>query len=408
MIDKSMTDTAVRSTGMQKCFSEAKINGLTLRNRIIKAGTFEGKTPTGLPTPELTELHRRIGQGGTAMTTIAYCAAENNGRLHADMMYMNEYVREPLSTMIATIKTTGTRVSAQLCHSGAMSKNKEMDGWMSSGPSFGPNMLGMAYGKFFSAGMTRPQIRERVQTIGRAAAFMKSVGLDAIEIHFGHGYGISQFMSPITNRRTDEYGGSVANRMRFPLEVLAAVRKAVGDDFPLLGKISMSDGVRGGVTYAESIEMAGMLDDGGLDCVIPSDGTSSMNPMLLFHGDSIQPGLVEHEKNPLMKVGLKMIGPKLFRNYPYRETYLIENALRIRDRVKKGGVCYIGGVSSNESIEKVMSSGFDFIQLGRPLLFDPDFVKNAQANADYVNGCTHCNQCAGLIDAPGGIRCVLK
>ena len=84
-----MNDTAA----LQKCFSEAKINGLTLRNRIIKAGTFEGKTPTGLPTPELTELHRRIGEGGTAMTTLAYCAAENNGRLHADMMYMNEYVR---------------------------------------------------------------------------------------------------------------------------------------------------------------------------------------------------------------------------------------------------------------------------------------------------------------------------
>ena len=215
-------------------------------------------------------------------------------------------------------------------------------------------------------------------------------------------------MSPITNRRTDEYGGSVANRMRFPLEVLAAVRKAVGDDFPLLGKTSMSDGVRGGTTYEDSLQMAAMFDEGGLDCLIPSDGTSSMNPMLLFHGDSIQPGLVEHEKNPIMKMGLKMIGPKLFRNYPYHETYLIENALRIRDQVKKGSVCYIGGVSSNESIAKVMNGGFDFIQLGRPLLFDPDFVKNAQANENYVNGCTHCNQCAGLIDAPGGIRCTMN
>ena len=82
--------------------------------------------------------------------------------------------------------------------------------------------------------------------------------------------------------------------------------------------------------------------------------------------------------------------------------------MRIRDRVKKGAVCYIGGVSSNESIARVMGAGFDFIQLGRPLLFDPDFVKNAQAQADYVNGCTHCNQCAGLIEAPGGIRCVLR
>lgn len=398
----------MENAALTKCFSEAKLNGLTLRNRIIKAGTFEGKSPGGFPSPELTELHRRIGEGGTAMTTFAYCAAENNGRLHADMMYMDEYVRGPLSQMIQTVKTSGTRVSGQLCHAGGFSKNREMDGWLAKGPSFGLNMLGMANGMFFCAAMSKPQIRERVATMGRAAAFMKSVGFDAIEIHFGHGYGLSQFISPKTNRRTDEYGGSLVNRMRFPLEVLESVRKAVGDDFPILGKISMSDGVRGGVTYAESQDMAAMLDNAGLDCLIPSDGTSSMNPMLLFHGDSMLPGMLKQEKNPVMKIGLHMVGPKLFRDYPYRETYLIENARRIRDKVKRGAVCYIGGVSSNDSIAKVMGDGFDFIQLGRPLLFDPDFVRNAQADAGYVNGCTHCNQCATLIEAPGGIRCVLK
>jgi 2,4-dienoyl-CoA reductase-like NADH-dependent reductase (Old Yellow Enzyme family) len=397
-----MTDT------LQKCFSEAKINGLSLKNRILKAGTFEGKTPAGLPTAELTEFHRRIGEGGTAMTTFAYCAAENNGRLHADMMYMDEYVRDALTDSIKTIKTSGTKVSGQLCHAGSMSKNTEMDGYFSKGPSFGLNMLGMAQGRFFCTGMTRPQIRARVQAIARAAAFMKSVGFDAIEIHFGHGYGISQFISPITNRRNDEYGGSVAKRMRFPLEVLAAVRKAVGDDFPLLGKISMSDGVRGGVSYEDSLEVASLLDQGGLDCLIPSDGTSSMNPMLLFHGDSIQEGLVEHEKNPIMKFGLKMIGPKLFRDYPYVDNYLLEKAKRIRDQVKQGQVCYIGGASTNAAMIEIMNAGFDFIQLGRPLLFDPDFVKNAMADADYKNACTHCNKCAGLIEAPGGIRCVLR
>lgn len=396
------------SDALKKCFSEARINSLNLRNRIIKAGTFEGKTPGGYPTPELTELHRRIGEGGTAMTTFAYCAAENNGRLHADMMYMDEYLRDAITASINTIKTTGAKVSGQLCHSGAMSKNSEADGCFSQGPSFGLNLLGMSQGRFFCTAMSRPQIRERTQTIARAAAFMKSVGFDAIEIHFGHGYGISQFISPITNRRSDEYGGSVAKRMRFPLEVLAAVRKAVGDDFPLLGKISMSDGVRGGVTYEDSLEVASLLDKGGLDCLIPSDGTSSMNPMLLFHGDSIQPGLVEHERNPLMKVALKMIGPKLFRDYPYVDNYLLDKAKRIRDEVKQGQVCYVGGASTNAAIEAVMGAGFDFIQLGRPLLFDPDFVKNAMADDQYRNGCTHCNQCAGLIEAPGGIRCVLR
>jgi 2,4-dienoyl-CoA reductase-like NADH-dependent reductase (Old Yellow Enzyme family) len=391
---------------LQRCFSAAKLNGLSLRNRIIKASTFEGKSPGGLPSAELTELHRRIGEGGTAMTTLAYCSAENDGRLHSEMMYMDEYVRGPLSDMLRTIKTTGARVSGQLCHAGGFSKNRKLDGWMVKGPSFGLNSLGMPHGMFFCGTLTKAQIRARVATIGRAAAFMKSVGFDAIEIHFGHGYGLSQFISPKTNRRTDEYGGSLANRMRFPLEVLECVRKAVGDDFPLLGKISMSDGVRGGVTYAESLEIAVMLDDGGLDCVIPSDGTSSMNPMLLFHGDSLLPGMLENERNPLLRIGLRMMGPKLFRDYPYRETYLIENARRIREKVKKGCVCYIGGVSSNESIARVMSEGFDFIQLGRPLLFDPDFVKHAQADPAYVNGCTHCNRCATLIEAPGGIRCV--
>ena len=396
------------NAALQKCFSEAKLNGLTLRNRIIKAGTFEGKTPGGLPSPELTELHRRIGEGGTAMTTLAYCAAENNGRLHADMMYMDEYLRGPLSALIATVKTTGAKVAGQLCHAGGFSKNRELEGCMAMGPSFGLNMLGAANGMLFCGALSRPQIRERVKTMGRAAAFMKSVGFDAIEIHFGHGYGISQFISPITNRRTDEYGGSLANRMRFPLELLEAVRYAVGDDFPLLGKISMSDGVKGGVTYDESAKIAAMLDEAGLDCVIPSDGTSSMNPMLLFHGDSILPGMLAQEKNLLMKVGLRLLGPKLFRDYPYRETYLLERARRIRESVKRGAVCYIGGASSNESIARVMAEGFDFVQLGRPLLFDPDFVKNAQADAGYVNGCTHCNLCATLIDAPGGIRCVLR
>lgn len=393
---------------LQKCFSEARLNGLTLRNRIIKAGTFEGKTPGGLPTPALTELHRRIGVGGTAMTTIAYCAAENDGRLNENMMYMEEYVRVLLSATIATIKTSGTRVAGQLCHAGGFSKNAQLSSWLPKGPSFGINTLGAAQGRPFCTALSVAEIRQRVATMGRAAGFMKEIGFEAIEIHFGHGYGLSQFISPITNKRTDAYGGTLEKRMRFPLEVLAAVRAAVGDEFPLLGKISMSDGVPGGVSYEDSPRIAALFDQAGLDCVIPSDGTSSMNPMLLFHGDSILPGMLEHEKNPLLKLGLRVVGPKLFRYYPYRETYLLDNARRIRDQVKRGQVCYIGGVSSNESIVRVMEAGFDFIQLGRPLLFDPDFVLHAQADAGYVNGCTHCNLCATLIEAPGGIRCVLR
>lgn len=393
---------------LNKSFESARLNGLTLRNRFIKAGTFEGKTPAGLPSQELVDFHMRIAEGGVGMTTLAYLAAENNGRLHENAMYMDEYLREPLSRMIAAVQATGAKMSGQLCHAGGFSKNKQMTLRRPKGPSFGINSYGIAAGYPFCSALSVAEIKARVQEIGRAAGFMKLVGFDAIEIHFGHGYGISQFISPKTNKRSDEYGGSLINRMRFPLEVLESVRKAVGDDFPLLGKISMSDGVKGGVSYEEGIEVAGLLDDAGLDCVIPSDGTSSMNPMKLFHGETLLDGMIKEEKNPVMKLGLRVVGPKLFRYYPYEDNYLMPHSLKIRERVKRGAVCYVGGVSNNESVARAMSAGFDFVQLGRGLIYDPDFVRNAQADSNYRNGCTHCNRCATLIESEGGIRCVLR
>ncbi|MGH0034621.1 MAG: NADH:flavin oxidoreductase [Myxococcota bacterium] len=390
---------------LQKCFSEARIRGLTLRNRLIKAATFEGKCEGGVPSAELMRLHERIGEGGIGMTTLAYCAAEGDGRIHENMMFMHEGIRGELGELIRRVHATGARVSGQLGHCGNFSKNRDFQGRRPLGPSRGLNPLGLTYGLPFAGALTVPQIRERVATFARAAAFMVDVGFDAIEIHFGHGYGISQFISPLTNRRKDDYGGPLVNRMRFGLEVLEAVRRAVGDDFPLLGKISMTDGVRGGTSVDDAVEISGMLESGGLDVIICSGGSSSMNPMLLFHGDSMLPGLLEQEKSPLMRMGMKMAGERMFRSYPYRETYFLEQASRIRERVQCG-VCYIGGVCTSDSIRTVMGAGFDFIQLGRGLIYDPDLPKRAAGDPHYVNGCSHCNRCATLIEAPGGILCV--
>ncbi len=396
-----MTDSLAR------CFSEARIRGLVLRNRLIKAATSLGKTPGGVPTPEFVRVHERIGQGGVGMTTLAYCAAENDGRLHENMLYMHEGIRPQLEALIERVHATGAAVAGQLGHCGGFSKNRELTGRRPLGPSRGWNSLGLAHGLPFTGALSVAQILERVATFARAAEFMKSVGFDAIEIHFGHGYGIGQFISPRTNKRTDAYGGTLANRMRFALEVLEAVRLAVGDDYPLLGKISMHDGVSGGIGWDDSVEIAAMLEKGGLDVVVCSAGTSSMNPMMIFRGDSLLPGMLENEPSRFMRLALKLAGGRLFRSYPYEELYFLDRARRIRERVQCG-VCYIGGVCSSESIRAVMAEGFDFIQLGRSLLFDPDFPRRAARDPEHRNGCTHCNRCATLIEAPGGVYCVLR
>jgi 2,4-dienoyl-CoA reductase-like NADH-dependent reductase (Old Yellow Enzyme family) len=295
-----------------------------------------------------------------------------------------------------------------MTHCGNFSKNRKLQRLKRPlGPSRQFNMLGAPSGMPFAGAMTIADIDYLVQTYHDAALLMKETGFDAAEIHFSHGYGISQFISPKTNRRTDEYGGSLANRMRLPLRVLEAVRKAVGDDFPLLGKMGMTDGIKDGLHIDEAIEVAAMLDAGGIDALICSGGTSSFNPMVYFRGETLDKGLIEVEKNPIMKLGLKLIGPKMFRYYPYEELYFLEDAKRIRDRVNCQMI-YIGGCTDVACIDKVMSEGFDFIQLGRPLIKDPAFVNNARTNPDYKNGCTHCNRCASLIEAPGGVYCPLN
>jgi 2,4-dienoyl-CoA reductase-like NADH-dependent reductase (Old Yellow Enzyme family) len=390
---------------LDKCFSSAKLNSLELRNRIIKAATFEGMSAKGKPKDSLGVFHSRLAEGGIGMTTLAYCGAESNGRVMDSMLYMDEQIKPQLQQIISDVHSHGAKVSGQLSHCGHFSKNKDFKGRRPLGPSFGINSVGIASGMPFAGALTIPQIKERVQTFARAALFMQQTGFDAIEIHFGHGYGISQFISPRTNKRKDEYGGSLENRMRFALEVLAAVRAAVGDDFPILGKISMMDGVGDGIKIDDAVEIAKMLDKGGIDGIITSGGTSSMNPMLMFRGDTLLNGMIEQEQNPLMRFGLKLVGPKLFRQYPYQDTYFLPEAQRIRDAVACA-VVYIGGCNSNADIERVMSAGFDFIQLGRSLIHDPDFVKHAMADVNYKNGCSHCNKCATLIEHPDGIRCV--
>lgn len=398
------------SDNLQRAFQPAMLGKLELRNRLIKAGTFEGKTPDGVPGKQLLDFHMKIAEGGIGMTTLAYCATESDGRLHDQMMFMHEGIRPQLTDTIHKLRATGARVSGQMAHCGNFSKNTNLTRLKRPmGPSKQINMLGLPSGMPFAGAMTHAQIDDMILTFYDAGVFMKSVGFDAIELHMGHGYGLSQFISPRTNRRTDEYGGSLVNRMRLPLRALEAVRKAVGDDFPIIAKISLMDGVRDGLQQDESVKSAGMLDEAGIDGVITSGGTSSMNVMKMFRGPSIVHGMIEQEKNILMKTGLKILGPKMFRNYPYEELYFMEGAQQVREVMKNAKLIYIGGCSTMDSFEKVMSAGVDFVQLGRPLLADPAYTNHAkaalEAGKSYSSGCTHCNRCVALIDAPGGIRC---
>ncbi|NRB41797.1 MAG: NADH:flavin oxidoreductase [Pseudomonadales bacterium] len=393
---------------LTRCFESAQLNGLTLKNRFIKAGTFEGKSPLGLPNDLYSQFHMAMAEGGVGMTTLGYCATEADGRINENMLYMDEYLRPSISTLIEQLHAAGTKVSGQMGHCGGFSKNKQLKRKRPRGPQFGINLLGFPYGMLFTDKMSLEDIDEMVQSYHDAAVFMQSVGFDCIEIHFGHGYGLCQFMSPKTNKRKDEYGGSLENRMRLPLRALAAVRKAVGDDFPIIGKISLTEGVRGGLHYDDAIAIGKMLDAAGIDGLVTSGGTSTMNPMIMFRGDNILQPLIKAEKNLLMKLILRLVGPSMFRDYPYKELYFLQQAKRLREAVSCNMI-YVGGASCNDSFAELMLAGFDFIQLGRGLLADSDLVNLAQQAAEkslpYKSRCVHCNECVATIEHVDGIHC---
>ncbi len=395
------------SPTVKKYLSAATLGGLTLRNRLIKAATAEGLTPNGVPGDELTGFHRAIGKGGAGMTTLAYCAAEADGRLHEDMMFMHEGIRAPLETLIREVKHTGAAISGQLVHCGGFTKNRQLQRSRPLAPSFGVNLLGAARGMVFCDAMSESDIRALVRSYADAASFMCSVGFDAIELHFGHGYGLCQFISPASNKRRDRYGGVLVNRMRLPLEVLAAVRLAVGDAFPIIGKISLTEGTRNGLGVDEAVEVTAMLDQAGIDGIVTSGGSSAGNPMILFRGDNILKPLLAAEANPMMRGAMRLTAPFMFKNYPYEPLYFLDHAKRVRDRVSCK-IIYVGGVTTADDLAVLMREGFDFVQLGRALLIDPDMPLKMLSDENFESRCNHCNECVATIEHSDGVHCTQR
>ncbi len=393
---------------LQKLFSPAQINGLAMKNRIIKAATFEAMLDDNNNiSNRCIDFHERFAKGGVAMTTLAYCAPEADGRMIDSYLYVREEIRPQLQKLADRIHAHGCMLSGQIAHCGGFSRNKKLIRKRPVAPSTQFSSVGMLYGNFFTMTMDKATMEEVARSYADCGRIMKESGFDAVELHFGHGYLLSQYISPLTNKRKDEYGGSIENRMRYPLEVLAAVREAVGDQFPILAKITMYDDLKGGISPEDGINSAILLDKAGIDGIILSAGTSSQNPMLVFRGGSIMPGLLQYEKSAIMRLGIRLVGRSMFRNYPYRELYLLDIAKSIRAAVRCN-LIYVGGATEVESLEKVMDAGFDFVQLGRPLLRDPNMVQHLEElNSHYINGCDHCNRCVAFMNDPAGIRCVL-
>ena len=379
-------------------FSPAKLGPLTLRNRIIKAATFEAATPHALVTDDLVNYHRRPAAGGVGMTTVAYCAVSPGGRTEGRQIWMRPPAVAGLRRLTDAIHAEGAAISAQIGHAGPVADSRS-----NKATALAPVRFFNPIAMKFAKRATRADIDDVIAAHANAARLAIDAGFDAIEIHLGHNYFCSSFLSPLINRRDDEFGGSLENRAKVARGVVQAVRRAVEKDgagrIAVTAKLNMADGVRGGISTEESLRTARWLqEDGGLDALELTAGSSLVNPMYLFRGDAPVKEFAGAFKPPL-RWGIRMTGKKFLREYPYREAYLLRDAQLFRAELTMP-LILLGGITNRETMDKAMAEGFDFVAMGRALLAEPDLLNRIQADGDahtVKSVCTHCNQCMTTI-----------
>lgn len=386
-------------TGPPEVFAPARLGPVRLRNRIIKAATFEGLTPRGLVTDELIEFHRGVAAGGAAMTTVAYCAVAPEGRTERRQLVMRPEALPGLRRLTDAVHREGAAASAQLGHAGPVSDARST-GLRALAPSrrFNPMSLRV------TAAASGADLRRIVAAHAEAALLAAEAGFDAVELHFGHNYLVSSFLSPRLNRRRDRWGGPLTNRARLAREVARAVRDGVGDRVAVLAKLNMDDGVSGGLDLPESVEVARMLqDDGALDALELTAGSSLANPMYLFRGEAPVAEFASVFRQP-MRTAVRLFGPAFLRHYPYRDGYLLPSARRFRAALSMPLVL-LGGITGRRVMDAAMADGFQFVAMARALLIEPDLVNRLRADPTVISRCTHCNRCMPTIYT--GTRCVL-
>lgn len=368
-------------------FTPVTLGPLTLRNRSIRSAAFESMCPGNVPSPQLLDYHRSVAAGGVGMTTVAYAAVTRSGLSFDRQLWMRPEIVAGLRELTDAVHAEGAAASIQLGHCGNMS-HKSICGCLPVGASSGFNL----YSPTFVRGLRADELLEMAKAYGRSVCLAREAGFDAVEIHAGHGYLISQFLSSYTNHRKDEFGGTLANRMRFMEMVMEEVMKAAGNDMAVLVKMNMRDGFRGGMELDESLQVARKLQELGAHALVLSGGFVSKAPMYVMRGEMPIRTMTYYMTCWWLKYGVRLVGKYMIPSVPFREAYFLEDALKFREALDIPLV-YVGGLVSRQKIEEVLNHGFEAVQMGRALLNEPDFVNRMRREENARCNCRHSNYC---------------
>ena len=354
-------------------FSPHQIGKLKTSNRLVRSATAERMADQdGRPLPPLTTLYQELTQGGVGLIITGHMYVHPSGKAHDEMtgVYADDLIPD-LAKLAEAVHGLGGRIVPQI-NLGGMNSLAE-----SVSEPVAPSAIDQPFLVRPAREMTSEEIETAIQAFGDAARRCQEAGFDGVQIHAAHGYLISQFLSPFVNRRNDRWGGTAEKRMRFLREVCSAVRKQVGDDYPMLVKLGMMDGVEGGLSLEEGAEVVGALAGMGIDAVEISGGLGGMNKTL-----NVRKGIKSEAK----------------------EAYFLPFAREARRRTALP-ILLVGGFRSRSVMEGVLAEGVaDYVSLCRPLISEPDLPNQFKLGLKEKSRCLSANNCWAK-EAGEGIGC---
>lgn len=373
-----------------KLFTPAKLGPVELRNRTIRSAAFEGMGRDNGPTDMLRDYHLSVAKGGVGMTTLAYAGICRSALSFTTQLWLRPEIVPALREITDGIHDAGAKASIQLGHCGNMT-HRSTTGGTPVGACTGFNL----YSPTFCRGLKKDEIKQIARYFGDAVRTARDAGFDCVEVHAGHGYLISQFLSPYTNHRRDEFGGSLRNRMTFMNMCLEEALRAAGSDMGVIVKTNMRDGFKGGLEIDDCLEVAREIERSGVHGIVLSGGFVSKAPMYVMRGEMPIYSMTHYMKQWWLKYGVRMVGRYMIPSVPFKPLYFLDDA-RLFRRELKLPLIYVGGVIDRKGADTVLDDeGFDFIQMGRALLNEPDFVNRMREAGDENHrcGCDHVNYC---------------
>ena len=362
---------------MNKLFETTSINTMMLANRFVRSATWEAMaTGSGRCTAQLTDLMAALAGGGVGLiiSSHAYVSPEGQAGVGQLGIYSDDLIPE-LQAMTSIVHENGGKIVMQLAHAGMLAEL----------PSTGPQPQGPSVVEGIAKPGTRQMNSEDIRTVieafAAAAARAKNAGFDGVQIHAAHGYLLSQFLSPLFNRRKDPWGGVIANRARLLLEVLAAIRETVGARYPVLVKMNCQDFNEGGLSLDDAVQAGVMLAEKGIDAIEISGGN--------------------HQSGRLgpIRVGIKS---------EQQEAYFQNEARAFKKKIKVP-LMLVGGIRSLPVAERLVDEGVaDYLSMSRPLIREPELIGRWQSGERRKAACKSDNLCFIPARKGRGIYCVTK